>query len=210
MSRCHFGRGLFMIHSFSFKCESHWGGVCSSSEMYKKKISCWSGEAARGDTSFYFLNVCGLCSRENRRVCDQSCFAVMEEGKGGGGKNRRSGVFDAWREASVFRGTLEMKVVIRVGPLPAGTLHSRVGHQRIYNMYCGKARLCFAERTCLWKSVELTRPCRVMCHLQHCHWVELPQETPICFIALLKRHDACWFHHKDRTTCVAPTNQTRS
>lgn len=136
MSRCHFGTGLFMIHSFSFKCESHWGGVCSSSEMYKKKISCWSGEAARGDTSFYFLNVCGLCSRENRRVCDQSCFAVMEEGEGGGGKNRRSGVFDAWREASVFRGTLEMKVVTRVGPLPAGTLHSRVGHQRIYNMYC--------------------------------------------------------------------------
>ena len=80
----------------------------------------WSGEAARGDTSFYFLNVCGLCSRENRRVCDRSCFAVMEEGEGGGGKKHTERVFDAWREASVCRGTLEMKVVTRVGPLPAG------------------------------------------------------------------------------------------
>ncbi len=136
------------IHSLSFKCEglaNIW--VCSSSEMCKKNNNVVLVKQEM-ETSLYFLNVCGLCRRENISIdkfVTNHALPLREDWW----ETDRAG-FDAWTDASVFWETCEMKVVTHVGPLPAGTLFS-TWNARGFTICTVKAQLCFAEWTCVCK-----------------------------------------------------------
>lgn len=164
------GRGLFMIHSFSFKCESHWLVWWSSTRWHKFLFfKCMWTLQQRKQTSLWPIMLCCNGRRRRRR---------WKKTYGAGFWCMKRGIClsrDSWDEG----GDPCWPATCRDFSLSSGTPED-------LQHVLWKARLCFAERTCLWKSVELMRPCWVMCHLQHCHWVELPEETPICFIALLK------------------------
>lgn len=89
MIRCHFfANGGYLtlegdssyIHSFSFKCEGLTNIWIFLLKCENKIVVLVTQQEM--ETRLYFLTVCGLCRRESRystcrRLCDQSCFAVV-------------------------------------------------------------------------------------------------------------------------------------
>ena len=108
MSRCHFGGGLFMIHSFSFKCESHLEFVPLQKYIYKKKkkkiitLVWWS--STRWYKFLFFKCVWTLRQRKLEKL--QTSLWPITLCRNGSRRRRREEtdgrVFDAWRHASVF------------------------------------------------------------------------------------------------------------
>lgn len=117
------------IHSLSFKCAgltNIW--VCSSSEMYKRN-HVFVVRQQETETSLYFLNVCGLCSRENIST-ELPIIAVVE----GLVENRRSGIWRMNGRICLLR-LMRWRWWPKLAPLCAGTSLA-VGRQRIYIMHC--------------------------------------------------------------------------
>lgn len=120
------------------------------------------------ETSLYFLNVCG----ENRYL-STSLWPIMLFRSGRTGGKQKGQILMHGRMHPSFQRVVRW----RWWPVLAlGTLHS-TWDAGGFTICTVEAQLCFVERTCLWKTVELERLRFLMRH-RYCHWIQISEETP--------------------------------
>lgn len=146
--------------------------------MYKK-ISCGYGEATRDGNKFIFFKCMWRKQISIDKFVTNHAFPVV-----GGRVGNRRGRF--WCMDGCIRPSRESwdEGGDPCWPsLSAGTLHS-TWDAGGFTICTVEAQLCFVERTCLWKTVELERLRFLMRH-RYCHWIQISEETPIRLNTLL-------------------------
>lgn len=152
-SRCH----IFIHRALSARAWRTFGFVPLQKCIKKKKNHVFVVKQQEMETSLYFLNVRGLCCRENGRL-RRRLWPIIAVAEGPVGK----------RVSMHERMRLSVERLVRwrwwpvLAPLYAGTLHSTWDAGGIYNPHCkstslpGRSWHVYKES---WRG-----------HLQYCHW----------------------------------------